>query len=150
MEAEQRKNQKITLKEYLPDCHYHLYNKFVLADDSKFATGFISVEGKYYPKWLRPWNSSTKTQLQYHFKAFEMLYGKIRFFNQELATKIRGIENCSGLAADLFTVCDRLTTIADERSTSLRHRPLRTRLQIPSQTLSRCRQIRIPDAQIYP
>ena len=53
--------QNIAFKEYLHSYHYHLYNKFVLPDESNFSTGFTSVEAKYYPKWPRPWNSSTKT-----------------------------------------------------------------------------------------
>ncbi|KAI3571367.1 hypothetical protein IWW34DRAFT_563813, partial [Fusarium oxysporum f. sp. albedinis] len=68
-EAERRKNQRTTLEEYLYNCHFHLYKKLALADKSKSSTGFTKVEGKYYPKWLRPWTSFTNTQRQDHFEA---------------------------------------------------------------------------------
>src|SRR4051794_29948015 len=68
-EAERRKNQRTTLEEYLYNCHFHLYKKLALADKSKSSTGFTKVEGKCYPKWLRPWNSFTNTQRQDHFEA---------------------------------------------------------------------------------
>ncbi|KAH6955977.1 hypothetical protein BKA56DRAFT_435795, partial [Ilyonectria sp. MPI-CAGE-AT-0026] len=89
-EAERRKNQRTTLEEYLYNCHFHLYKKLALADKSKSSTGFTKVEGKYYPKWLRPWTSFTNTQRQDHFEAIRRVCGKRRLFHQESTTRDLG------------------------------------------------------------
>ncbi|KAH6881158.1 hypothetical protein B0T10DRAFT_141469 [Thelonectria olida] len=89
-EAERRKNQRTTLKEYLYNCHFHLYKKLALADKSKSSTGFTKVEGKYYPKWLRPWTSFTNTQRQLHFEAIRRVCGERRLFHQESTTRDLG------------------------------------------------------------
>ncbi|KAK2926743.1 hypothetical protein FoTM2_013613 [Fusarium oxysporum f. sp. vasinfectum] len=89
-EAERRKNQRTTLEEYLYNCHFHLYKKLALADKSKSSTGFTKVEGKYYPKWLRPWVSFTNTQRQDHFEAIRRVCGERRLFHQESTTRDLG------------------------------------------------------------
>ncbi|KAK0629986.1 hypothetical protein B0T17DRAFT_491294 [Bombardia bombarda] len=89
-EAERRKNQRTTLEEYLYNCHFYLYEKLGLADKSKSSTGFTKVEGKYYPKWLRPWTSFTNTQRQHHFEAIRTVCGKKRLFHQESTTRDLG------------------------------------------------------------
>ncbi|KAL6410029.1 hypothetical protein AUP68_06438 [Ilyonectria robusta] len=89
-EAERRKNQRTTLEEYLYNCHFYLYKKLGLADKSKSSTGFTKVEGKYYPKWLRPWASFTNTQRQHHFEAIRTVCGKRRLFHQESTTRDLG------------------------------------------------------------
>jgi hypothetical protein len=89
-EAERRKNQRTTLEEYLSNCHFGLYKKLGLADKSKSSTGFTKVEGKYYPKWLRPWTSFTNTQRRHHFEAIRTVCGKRRLFHQESATRDLG------------------------------------------------------------
>ncbi|KAJ4177368.1 hypothetical protein NW767_015142 [Fusarium falciforme] len=62
----------------------------MLADKSKSSTGFTKVEGKYYPKWLRPWTSFTNTQRQHHFEAIRTVCGKRRLFHQESTTRDLG------------------------------------------------------------
>ncbi|KAH7190382.1 hypothetical protein DER44DRAFT_753204 [Fusarium oxysporum] len=89
-EAERRKNQRTTLEEYLYNRHFHLYKKLALADKSKSSTGFTKVEGKYYPKWLRPWTSFTNTQRQDHFEAIKRVCGERRLFHQESTTRDLG------------------------------------------------------------
>ncbi|KAJ4200320.1 hypothetical protein NW759_015897 [Fusarium solani] len=89
-QAERRKNQKTTLEEYLHNCHFYLYKQLGLADKSKSSTGFTKVEGKYYPKWLRPWTSFTNTQRQHHFEAIRTVCGNRRLFHQESTTKDLG------------------------------------------------------------
>jgi hypothetical protein len=89
-QAERRKNQKTTLEEYLHNCHFRLYKQLGLADKSKSSTGFTKVEGKYYPKWLRPWTSFTNTQRQHHFEAIRTVCGNRRLFHQESTTKDLG------------------------------------------------------------
>ncbi|KAF5985949.1 hypothetical protein FBULB1_2681 [Fusarium bulbicola] len=89
-EAERRKNQRTTLEEYLYNCHFHLYKKLALADESKSSTGFTKVEGKYYPKWLRPWTSFMNTQRQDHFEAIRRICGERRLFHQESTTRDLG------------------------------------------------------------
>ncbi|KAM6527494.1 hypothetical protein FSOLCH5_003564 [Fusarium solani] len=89
-QAERRKNQKTTLDEYLHNCHFRLYKQLGLADKSKSSTGFTKVEGKYYPKWLRPWTSFTNTQRQHHFEAIRTVCGNRRLFHQESTTKDLG------------------------------------------------------------
>ncbi|KAH7116363.1 hypothetical protein EDB81DRAFT_701959 [Dactylonectria macrodidyma] len=89
-EAERRKNQRTTLEEYLYNCHFLLYKKLALADKSKSSTGFTKVEGKYYPKWLRPWTSFTNAQRQLHFEAIKRVCGERRLFHQESTTRDLG------------------------------------------------------------
>ncbi|RSL77472.1 hypothetical protein CEP51_009042 [Fusarium floridanum] len=89
-QAERRKNQKTTLEEYLHNCHFRLYKQLRLADTSKSSTGFTKVEGKYYPKWLRPWTSFMNTQRQYHFDAIGKVCGNRRLFHQESTTEDLG------------------------------------------------------------
>ncbi|KAF6517518.1 hypothetical protein HZS61_003079 [Fusarium oxysporum f. sp. conglutinans] len=89
-EAERRKNQRTTLEEYLYNCHFRLYKKLALADKSKSSTGFTKVEGKYYPKWLRPWTSFTNTQRQDHFETIRRVCGERRLFHQESTTRDLG------------------------------------------------------------
>ncbi|KAJ2897772.1 hypothetical protein MKZ38_004395 [Zalerion maritima] len=89
-EAERRKNQRTTLEEYLYNCHFYLYEKLGLADKSKSSTGFTKVEGKYYPKWLRPWTSFTNSQRQQHFEAIRTVCRKRRLFHQESTTRDLG------------------------------------------------------------
>ncbi|KAH7377118.1 hypothetical protein B0T11DRAFT_273543 [Plectosphaerella cucumerina] len=86
-EDAKRKNQKTTLEEYLHNCHFHLYKKLGLADQSKSSTGFTKVEGKYYPKWLRPWSDFTNTQRQQQFEEIRRICGERRLFHQESTTK---------------------------------------------------------------
>ncbi|KAM0270879.1 hypothetical protein ACHAQH_009280 [Verticillium albo-atrum] len=104
-EEERRKNQKTTLEEYLYNCHFHLYTKLGLADKSKSSTGFTRVEGKYYPKWLRPWNNFTNTLRDRHFEVIRRVCGERRLFHQESTTrdlgttisrKLAGNENAVG------------------------------------------------------
>ncbi|KAL7755596.1 hypothetical protein ACKLNR_014694 [Fusarium oxysporum f. sp. zingiberi] len=54
------------------------------------STGFTKVEGKYYPKWLRPWTSFTNTQRQDHFEAIRRVCGERRLFHQESTTRDLG------------------------------------------------------------
>ncbi|KAJ4308807.1 hypothetical protein N0V84_011877 [Fusarium piperis] len=89
-QAERRKNQKTTLDEYLHNCHFRLYKQLGLADKSKSSTGFTKVDGKYYPKWLRPWTSFTNTQRQHHFEVIRTVCGNRRLFHQESTTKDLG------------------------------------------------------------
>ncbi|KAG5749606.1 hypothetical protein H9Q70_007735 [Fusarium xylarioides] len=90
IEEERRKNQKTTLEEFLYNCHFHLYKKLTLADKSKESKGFTKVEGKYYPKWLRPWTSFTNAQRQYHFEAIRRVCGERRLFYPESLTRYQG------------------------------------------------------------
>ncbi|KAJ4237556.1 hypothetical protein NW757_013257 [Fusarium falciforme] len=89
-QAKRRKNQKTTLDEYLHNCHFRLYKQLRLADKSKLLMGFMKVEGKYYPKWLRPWTSFTNTHRQHHFEAIRTVYRNRRLFHQESTTKDLG------------------------------------------------------------
>ncbi|KFA65889.1 hypothetical protein S40285_09646, partial [Stachybotrys chlorohalonatus IBT 40285] len=50
-----RENRPTTLDEYLRSCHIHLQQNFKLADELLFTTGYTQVDGKVYPKRLRPW-----------------------------------------------------------------------------------------------
>ncbi|KAH6961656.1 hypothetical protein BKA56DRAFT_181919 [Ilyonectria sp. MPI-CAGE-AT-0026] len=88
-EAERRKNQRTTLEEYLYNCHFLLYKKLALADEFKSSTGFTKVEGKYYPKWLRPWTSFPNTQ-RHHFEAIRRVCRERRLFHQESTTRDLG------------------------------------------------------------
>ncbi|KAM5361213.1 hypothetical protein ACJA88_014552 [Fusarium oxysporum] len=54
------------------------------------STGFTKVEGKYYPKWLRPWTSFTNTQRQDHFEVIRRVCGERRLFHQESTTRDLG------------------------------------------------------------
>ncbi|EJP62048.1 uncharacterized protein BBA_08972 [Beauveria bassiana ARSEF 2860] len=67
-EKEKLKNQKTTLAEYLHNCHFDIYQKLRLAGASESSTGLAtSVDGKYYPKWLRPWTEFSANHRQEHF-----------------------------------------------------------------------------------
>lgn len=72
-----------TLEEFLYNCHFHLYTKFRLADESKLSTGFTNVTGRYYPKWLRPWTSFSTTERQLHFDVVRETCGQRQIFNRE-------------------------------------------------------------------
>ena len=86
-EQERRKNQKTTLEKYLYNCHFHLYQKLGFADKSKFSRGLATrVEGKYYPKWLRPWNDFSNTLRQQHFEDIKRVCGDRQLFPQESTT----------------------------------------------------------------
>ncbi|RSL42069.1 hypothetical protein CEP54_015615 [Fusarium duplospermum] len=89
-DAERRKNQRTTLKEYLYNCHFHLYKKLALTDKTRLSTGFTKVEGKYYPKRLRPWTSSMNAQRQLHLEALRRVCGERRLFHQESTTRDLG------------------------------------------------------------
>jgi hypothetical protein len=71
-------NQKATLGEYLLNCHIHLYTKFKLAAMSESATGFARVEGKYYPRWLHPWDHFASVLRPRHLKAMRRVCGERR------------------------------------------------------------------------
>ena len=101
-EQERRKTQKTTLPEYLYNCHFDLYEKLELAGKPKSSTGYTKVEGKYYPKWLRPWDEFTNTQHQRLFEQIWTVCGERRLFHQQSTTddlgrsiirKIAGNEN---------------------------------------------------------
>ncbi|KAM3537014.1 hypothetical protein ARSEF1564_010059 [Beauveria bassiana] len=67
-ENEKLKNQKTTLAEYLHNCHFDIYQKIRLAGASESSAGLAtSVDGKYYPKWLRPWTDFSANHRQEHF-----------------------------------------------------------------------------------
>ncbi|KJZ68727.1 hypothetical protein HIM_11879 [Hirsutella minnesotensis 3608] len=90
-EQERRKSQKTTLEEYLYNCHFHLYMELRFADKSKSSTGLATrVDGKYYPKWLRPWNTFASYQRHQHFDEIRRVCGEIRLFHQESTTKNLG------------------------------------------------------------
>ncbi|KAM3547650.1 hypothetical protein ARSEF4850_009890, partial [Beauveria asiatica] len=83
-ENERRKNQRTTLAEYLYNCHFDLYQKLRLAGPSESSTGLAtSVDGKYYPRWLRPWHAFTDSQRQEHFDDIIRICGERRLFQQE-------------------------------------------------------------------
>lgn len=90
LEQERRKNQNTTLDEYLYNCHYHLYQKLDLAHPSQSSTGFTKVDGKYYPKWLRPWDDFKNTQRPRHFEVIRKGYGGRRLLHQESTTRDLG------------------------------------------------------------
>lgn len=90
VEQLERENQKTTLEEYLYNSHFHLHTKLRLADLSKSSTGYTKVEGKYYPKWLRPWDDFKNVLRQQHFGAIRRVYGERRLFHQESTTKDLG------------------------------------------------------------
>ncbi|KAM3549486.1 hypothetical protein ARSEF4850_008824, partial [Beauveria asiatica] len=81
---ERRKSQRTTLAEYLYNCHFDLYQKLRLAGPSESSTGLAtSVDGKYYPRWLRPWHAFTDSQRQEHFDDIIRICGERRLFQQE-------------------------------------------------------------------
>jgi hypothetical protein len=82
-ESERLRNQNTTLEEYLYNCHFAVYQKFDLALPSQSSTGFTKVDGKYYPKRLRPWVDFRDTHRQYHFEAIKEACGGERRFPQE-------------------------------------------------------------------
>ncbi|KAF5120875.1 hypothetical protein E5D57_013211 [Metarhizium anisopliae] len=86
-ERERRKNQNTTLEEYLHNCHVHLYRNLILADTSRSSTGFTRVDGKYYPKWLRPWHDFEKIHRRRHFEAIKAACKERRLFHQETTTR---------------------------------------------------------------
>ncbi|KAH8715381.1 hypothetical protein HC256_004207 [Beauveria bassiana] len=91
-ETERRKNRKTTLAEYLYNCHFDLYQKLRLAGPSESSTGLAtSVDGKYYPRWLRPWHAFTDSQRQEHFDDIIRICGERRLFQQESTTRDNGI-----------------------------------------------------------
>jgi hypothetical protein len=89
-EEERRKNQNTTLDEYLYNCHFHLYQKLDLAHPSQSSTGFTKVDGKYYPKWLRPWDDFKNIQRPRHFEVIKEACGGGRLFPQESTTRYLG------------------------------------------------------------
>ncbi|KAM4063335.1 ATP-dependent DNA helicase PIF1 [Hirsutella rhossiliensis] len=90
-EEERRKSQKTTLEEYLYNCHFHLYTKLGFADKSKSSTGLATrVDNKYYPKWLRPWNTFASYQRHQHFDEIRRVCGESRLFHQESTTRNLG------------------------------------------------------------
>ncbi|OAA45720.1 hypothetical protein ISF_09588 [Cordyceps fumosorosea ARSEF 2679] len=91
-EKERRKNRKTTLAEYLHNCHFDLYQKLRLAGPSESSTGFAtSVDGKYYPRWLRPWHAFTDNQRQEHLNDIIRVCGGRRLFQQASTTRDNGI-----------------------------------------------------------
>lgn len=90
-EQERRKNQKTTLKEYLYNCHFHLYRKLSLADASYSLIGTTRVDGKYYPKWLWPWREFENTHRQRHFDVIKRAYRGRHLFHQESTTRNIGL-----------------------------------------------------------
>ncbi|EJP60767.1 uncharacterized protein BBA_10287 [Beauveria bassiana ARSEF 2860] len=87
-EEERRMNQRATLGEYLYNCHFDIYQKFGLASPSHCFTGLApSVDGKYYPKWLRPWRAFTDGQRQEHFNDVMRINGERRLLHQESTTR---------------------------------------------------------------
>ncbi|OAA34466.1 hypothetical protein NOR_08476 [Metarhizium rileyi] len=81
---EKRKNQKTTLAEYLHNCHLHLYQNLKLADTSQNSTGLAtSVDGRFYPRWLRPWKTDTERQHQQHIEEIRSIYGEDRIFHEQ-------------------------------------------------------------------
>ncbi|KAK8036897.1 metalloprotease-like protein [Apiospora phragmitis] len=82
-----RENQPTTLGEYLRDCHTHLYKNFRLADKSISSTGFTRVDGKFYPKWLRPWTEFAESLRQQQFNVIMEACEDERLFNQESTTR---------------------------------------------------------------
>ncbi|OAA34680.1 hypothetical protein ISF_10003 [Cordyceps fumosorosea ARSEF 2679] len=89
---ERRKSQRTTLAEYLYNCHFDLYQKLRLAGPSESSTGLAtSVDGKYYPRWLRPWHAFTDSQRQEHFDDIIRICGERRLFQQRSTTRDNGI-----------------------------------------------------------
>lgn len=82
-----RENQRTTLDEYLRNCHKYLYQNFKLADKSFSSTGSTRVDGKFYPKWLRPWTEFADSLRQQQFDVIARACGDERLFNQESTTR---------------------------------------------------------------
>ncbi|KAK8038361.1 metalloprotease-like protein [Apiospora phragmitis] len=82
-----RENQPTTLDEYLRNCHTYLYQNFKLADKSISSTGFTRVDGKFYPKWLRPWTEFAESLRQQQFNVIMGACEGERLFNQESTTR---------------------------------------------------------------
>ncbi|XWW94389.1 hypothetical protein V2A60_002332 [Cordyceps javanica] len=86
-EDERRKNQKTTVTEYLHNCHFHLYQNLKLADASKSSTGLAtSVDGRFYPRWLRPWKANTERQHHQQFEEIRSIHGEERLFHEQSTT----------------------------------------------------------------
>ncbi|KGQ04675.1 hypothetical protein BBAD15_g10076 [Beauveria bassiana D1-5] len=86
-EKEKLKNQKTTLAEYLHNCHFDIYQKLRLAGASESSTGLAtSVDGKYYPKWLRPWTDFSANHRLEHFNDIIRVCGEGRVFHQKSTT----------------------------------------------------------------
>ncbi|KAH8193585.1 hypothetical protein TruAng_012249 [Truncatella angustata] len=82
-----RENQPTTLDEFLRNCHSYLYQNFKLADKSVSSTGSTRVDGKFYPKWLRPWTRFADALRQQQFDVITGACGGERLFNQESTTR---------------------------------------------------------------
>ncbi|OAA42628.1 hypothetical protein NOR_04759 [Metarhizium rileyi] len=91
LEQERRKNQNTTLEKYLHNCHVHLHGNLILADTSQSSTGFTRVNGKYYPKWLRPWHGFKKIHHRQHFEAIKAACKERRLFEQDTITRRIGL-----------------------------------------------------------
>ncbi|KAI1856491.1 uncharacterized protein JN550_013790 [Neoarthrinium moseri] len=89
-----RNIQPNTLDEYLWNCHIYLYKSFKLADKSVSSTGLTKVDGKFYPKWLRPWTQFTESLRRQQFDVIVEACGDGRLFYQESMTRDIG-ENIS-------------------------------------------------------
>lgn len=89
-EQEQREHQNTTLEEYLYDCHFDIYNRLKLAKKTHVTTGFTNVDGKYYPKWLRPWDSFETTHRQRHFDTIRRACQGKRLFDPASSTRHLG------------------------------------------------------------
>ncbi|KAM3560556.1 hypothetical protein ARSEF4850_003599 [Beauveria asiatica] len=86
-EKDKLKNQKTTLTEYLHNCHFDIYQKLRLAGASESSTGLAtSVDGKYYPKWLRPWTDFSAHHRQEHLNDIIRICGEGRVFHQKSTT----------------------------------------------------------------
>jgi len=109
----QDENRETTLAEYLYNCHFHLYTKLGLADKSKSSTGFTKVEGKYYPRWLRPWDNFASALRQRHFEVIRRVCGERRLFYQDSTTRNQGTTISRKLAGTENTI-SRFETLAVE------------------------------------
>ncbi|KAF5023364.1 hypothetical protein F66182_4567 [Fusarium sp. NRRL 66182] len=86
-EQERRKTQATTLDEYLYHCHFDLYEKLKLAPKHELSTGHTKVDGKYYPKWLRPWDGFMDIQRRQHFEEMRTSCGERRLFHPQIVTE---------------------------------------------------------------
>ncbi|PHH59146.1 hypothetical protein CDD81_3691 [Ophiocordyceps australis] len=113
----QRKLQKSTLTEYLYNCHYRVYNKLILDHRVKPSTGLPTrVDGKFYPKWLRPWNAFANYQRQRYFEEISRACGEERLFNQETTSRDLG-DFIAGLPAKTENDIDRFESRSVEEPT---------------------------------
>ena len=94
------KSQLTTLDKYLRNCHTYLYKSFKLADKSVSSTGFTKVDGKFYPKWLRPWTQFADSLRQQQFDVIVDACGDERLFHQESTTRDIGSSNSHKLAGN--------------------------------------------------